>query len=219
MQTTGPLPGDVYLTRAYGFIKEAEKAISLLRHRALAHDPQVESEEPLEWLTEGLRGSKQFERLTNDLDLAEQEVDHAVGITPNAFVATTEGSLNAPHLRSRIFLVRGQLALIWWSFDVVIAKQFLNSSIQIAEFPYTHYLLGLLYAAQYDFADALRHFERCLELEPSGELSLPALREVNAMRNALKNYKKRFRGSWEHLFLLIIFFWPAAIHYFFKKRK
>ena len=84
---------------------------------------------------------------------------------------------------------------------------------QIIEFAEPHYMLGLIYEANMP-GPALWHFEKCLQLDPDGELSVPALREANAMRN----YKKRFRGSWGTFFLLL-FIWPAAIVYFFVKRK
>jgi hypothetical protein len=82
------------------------------------------------------------------------------------------------------------------------------------EFAEPHYMLGIVYEGQYRPVEALIHFERCLELDPVGELSVPALREANAMRN----YKKRFRGSWGTFFLLLCI-WPAAIIYFFVKRR
>jgi tetratricopeptide (TPR) repeat protein len=216
-QGTAPLSGNIYLTRAYGFITEAEKSIAQVRACAVAHDPQAKSDPPLEWLIEGLRGLAQYDKLPNDLGLASQQIEQASATDSNAYIATSEGTLNAAHLRSRIFIVWGQLSLIGRNMD--FAKHYLNSSIPIAEFSYAHYLLGLLYECQYDFADALRHFERCLEVEPIGDLSLPALREANAMRIALKNYRKSFRGSWETFWWLLVLCWPAAVVYFIKKRK
>jgi hypothetical protein len=35
----------------------------------------------------------------------------------------------------------------------------------------------------------------------------------------MKNYKKRFRGSWGIFFLLLLLFWPGAIIYVIVKRK
>ena len=76
-------------------------------------------------------------------------------------------------------------------------------------------MLGLLYESEYKPIEALRHFERCLELDPDGELSVPALREANAMRH----YRKKFRGQWGLFFLMLVFFFPAAIVYFVVKYK
>src|SRR5262249_20650457 len=116
-------------------------------------------------------------------------------------------------LRSFIQLMRGQLEMIWGTSRGAI--QFLQNSVQIVELPDAHYMLGLIYESEYRPAEALAHFERCLEIDPAGDLSVSALRELNAM----KNYKKRFRGSWGTFAILFVFFFPLAFLYFFAKRK
>ena len=62
--------------------------------------------------------------------------------------------------------------------------------------------------------DDLQYYEKCLAVDPAGENSVAALRGANAMRN----YKKKFRGSWK-TFCVLLFVWPAAIVYYFVKRK
>src|SRR5882724_7060515 len=105
--------------------------------------------------------------------------------------------------------------MIWGKSDG--AKELFSQSVQIMEMPDSHYMLGLLYESEYKPAEALKHFERCLELDADGELSVPALREADAMRN----YKKKFRGNWL-LFIFLLFVFPPGLWgaiYFFAKRK
>ena len=98
-------------------------------------------------------------------------------------------------------------------------EQLLKRSLEFVDFADAHYMLGILYEDEHKPANALFHFEKCLEIEPNGHLSVSALREANAMRN----YHKKFRGSWLVLALLAIFipFPPFlwGIVYFFVKRK
>ena len=76
------------------------------------------------------------------------------------------------------------------------------------------YGLGILHESDYQPKEALTHFERCLELDPAGEFSVSALREANAMRN----YKKKFRGNWLLLVILSCYIIPG-IFYFKAKYK
>lgn len=97
------------------------------------------------------------------------------------------------------------------------AEPLLKKSLEFVDFADAHYMLGILCEDEGRPADALYHFEKCLEIDPNGNLSVPALREANAMRN----YRKRFRGNW--LVLLLLAFVPPpfvwSIVYFFAKRK
>lgn len=213
---THPTP-DVHLKRAFGFIQEVEKATEDFRQRAIAHDARIESSEPLlQFMIATFRGSKQLAQqkaaLSNDLHLAEQEVNHAAALDATAEIDTRYGSLRALECRAWIEYMRGQIEMIWGTLDS--AMVLFKSCIQIVEFAEPHYMLGLVYEAKYLPEQALWHFERCLQLDPAGELSVPALREANAMRN----YKKCFRGSWP-VFFCLLFIWPLAIVYFFSKRK
>jgi tetratricopeptide (TPR) repeat protein len=207
----------LHLKRAFGFVQEVEKATEEFRSSAIAHDAQIESNEPfLQGMISTFQGSRQLAQqkaaLASDLQLAEQEVNRAAALDTNAEIDTRLGSLGVLQLRAWIMYCRGQIEMIWGKGDVAI--QLFNNCIQIVEFAEPHYMLGLVYESKYMPAPALWHFERCLELDPAGELSVPALREANAMRN----YKKRFRGNWG-TFCLLLFIWPAAIVYFFAKRK
>ncbi len=115
--------------------------------------------------------------------------------------------------RAMILYLSGQIEMIWGNSQT--AKAIFFQALQVSELPEPHYMLGLLYEDEYNSVEALKHFDICLALDPGGELSVSALRESNAMRN----YKKGFRGSWGAFFLMLIFFFPAAIVYFFVKYK
>lgn len=214
----GHLSPNVHLKRALGFIQEVEKSTEDFRQRAIAHDRQVESDQPfLQGMVKIFRGSKQLGQqkaaLSNDLQLAEHEIDRATALEPTTQIGTEYGILNVVQLRSLVLFMRGQIEMIWGSGDAAIRH--FSDSIKMAEFPDAHYMLGVVYEAKYMPAPALWHFERCLHLDPAGEFSVSALREANAMRN----YKKRFRGRWATFFILLFLIWPAAIVYFFAKRK
>ena len=209
---------EIHLERAFGLIQHVENATEGFRQRSLQYDAQLNRDEPfLQGMVGTIRGSMQLKQqknsLSNDLQLAEQEIDRAAAIDPTATIAVENGRLGAIDLRAYIRLMRGQIEMIWGTSNNAI--QFLQSSIKIAEIPDAHYMLGLVYESEYRPAEALAHFERCLEIEPSGDLSVSALREAEAMRN----YKKRFRGSWGMLALLFLLFFPGAFIYFFAKRK
>jgi len=209
---------DVHLKRAYGFIQEVHRATENFRQRAIAHDAQVESDQPfLQGMVASIKGNQQLKQqkvsLVNDLQLANQEIDRAVSVDREATVDTGDGTFNALQLRAIITYMNGQLEMIWGRSED--AKRLLNNSLQIVEHPDAHYMLGLLHESDYQPAEALKHFERCLELEPAGEFSVSALREVNAMRN----YKKKFRGSWPLLVLLTFFYIVPGVIYFVVKYK
>ena len=114
-----------------------------------------------------------------------------------------------------IWYAKGQLELVWGKSDK--AREFFTSSIQVADSAEARYMLGLILEDEYQPAEALKEFEKCLELDPAGELSVPALREANAM----KNYRKKFRGSWPLFILLLFFPFPIVfgVLYFVAKRK
>jgi len=208
----------MHLKRAYGFLKEVEDATESFRQQAVSHTKETEADQPfLQGMVSTVRGSKQLHQqkaaLVNDLQLADQEIDCAVRLDSEASIQTKDGSLSAIGLRSTIAFMNGQLEMIWGNNER--AKGFFDSSIQILELPDAHYMLGLLFESEYKPADALRHFEKCLELDPAGEFSVGALREASAM----KKYKPCFRGSWGTFLILFLFFFPGAFLYFFLKRK
>ncbi len=209
---------DVHLKRAYGFLEEVEGATEEFRQQAISYSNEMETDQPfLQGMISARRGSKQLQQrkgsLINDLQLADQEIDRAVRLDNEVSIETKHGSINAVVMRSLIAFMNGQLEMIWGNSER--AQQLFNTSIQILELPDAHYMLGLLYESEYKPTEALRHFERCLELDPAGTFSVSALREANAM----KNYTRRFRGSWGIFFLLLLFFFPGAFLYFFMKRK
>jgi tetratricopeptide (TPR) repeat protein len=213
-----PLTADVYLQRAFQFIQQVETATQEFRERAIAHDAEIERDQPfIEGMFNAFRSSRQLKEqkasLLNDLQLAEEDINRAVAIDRESVIDTPTGQLGPIHLRAYLLLLRGQLEMISGSPDNAI--HLLSSANQLMDLPDTHYMLGILFESKYLPVDALRHFEKCLELDPAGELSVPALREAKAMRN----YKKRFRGNWGIFLLLFIVFFPFAFVYFFAKRK
>lgn len=207
--------------RAYSFLADVEKATEDFRQRALAYNAQVnESDAPfLQGMVNTVRGGRQLKQqkgvLVNDLNLASDETEKAAKLDPQASIETRDGVFGVVQFRAMIQYRRGEVEMVYGSPES--AKQFFNSSLAVTEFADAHYMLGLLYESEYKSAEALQHFERCLELEPAGELSVPALREVNAMRG----YKKKFRGSWLLLIILLMFPVPfvGGVLSFFAKRK
>jgi tetratricopeptide (TPR) repeat protein len=215
---TLPLSPDVHLRRAYKFIQQVEAATQEFRESAIAHNTEIERDQPfLQGMFNAFRNSRRLKEskanLLNDLQLAEEEINRAVAIDVEALIDTPDGRLGGIQLRAYVLLLRGQLEMIWGSPDN--ALNLLNNANQLVELPDTHYMMGLLLESKYLPVDALRHFEKCLELDPDGEMSVPALREANAMRN----YRKSFRGSWGVFLLLFVVFFPFAFIYFFVKRK
>lgn len=215
------MTADVHLRRAYGFIQEVEKATQEFRDQALEHDAQVERDQPfLEGMVSSFKGSRQMKRqktaLVGDLQLASQEIDRASALDGNTVIETESGDLGVIQLRGLVSYMSGQIEMIWGSGDE--AKRLFIASLQLVELPHTHFMLGILCESEYRPVEALEHFEKCLDLDPNGEFSVSALREANAMRN----YKKKFRGSW--LLVLIFCFVPLppflwGILYFVFKRK
>jgi tetratricopeptide (TPR) repeat protein len=215
--STSRLSPTVHLQRAFGFIKEVQDATQDLRRRAIDHDAQVKDNKPfLEGMISSIKGSRDLSKkkaeLCSDLQLADQELDRALSLDTSVELETEDGKLSIVQLRSWIIFMTGQIEMAWGHPDRAI--QLFSSCIQMWEFADPHYMLGIVYESKYMPGPALQHFERCLELDPSGELSISAIREANAMRN----YKKRFRGNWSTFFLLLLI-WPAAIIYFVVKRK
>lgn len=216
MTQTAQPSADVHLKRAYGFIQEVERTTEDFRQRAIAHGAEVDTDQPfLRGMASTIKGNRQLNQqkasLANDLQLASQEIDRAVNLDVDAKIDTKDGIFGALQLRALITYMSGQLEMIWGRSED--AKHFFNGSLEIVEFPDAHYMLGLLHESDYQPAEALRHFERCLELDPAGELSVSALREASAMRK----YKKKFRGSWLML-IILLFLWivPGVVYFIWK---
>ncbi|MGH9498162.1 MAG: hypothetical protein ACRD3L_03390 [Terriglobales bacterium] len=209
---------EVHLKRAWGLMSEVEKATESLRERAIQHEAQIEQDQPfVAGIVSSFRSAGKLKRekssLVSDLQLATSEVDKAATLNPDALVRVNSADFSIVGVRGMILYLSGQIEMIWGTSQR--AKDIWFHSIQTSEFADPHYMLGVLFESEYNPTEALKHFERCLELDPDGELSVPALREANAMRN----YKKRFRGSWGLFFLMLLFFFPAAIVYFVVKCK
>jgi tetratricopeptide (TPR) repeat protein len=213
-----PTTALVHLKRAYGFIREVESATEDFRRSAVAYQAQDNSGQPfLTGMLATVRGGSQLRQqkaaLINDLVLAGNEIESAARIDPDSAIEVSEGVLGVPHMRSLIQYLRGQLEMIFGTDESAIT--FFQNSLQIVPFPGAHYMLGLIYESKYMPAMALQHFESCLALDADGELSVPALREASAMRN----YRKRFRGSWGVFLVMLVMFFPAAFVYLVIKWK
>jgi tetratricopeptide (TPR) repeat protein len=209
----------VHLQRAFKVLQEVEKKTDDLRGKAAAHSTSVDEDKPfVQGLISAYAGSRHLskdkETLLADLQLANGEIDVAAQLDPAAAITTEQGgSFAIPQARGLMDLLRGHIELAWGS--PVLARQHLFKSLEYAEFPETHFFLGLIYEDVPDPANALIHFEKYLQLDPNGEFSVGALREANAMRH----YKKRFRGSWGLFAVLCLFCIPVAPVYYFMKRK
>lgn len=216
--TITQVKAEVYLNRAAGLIKETIDATQDLRQRAIQHDSTVNSDQPfLKGMVSALKGSRNLTQrkssLLRDIELAKQEIANSERSDPEATIEAFGGTVNSTSLRAIATYATGQLELVWGKAER--AKELFYESLHIAEFADAHYMLGLLYEGEFKPKDALSHFEQCLELEPDGEFSVSALREANAMRN----YRKKFRGSWLALLFLFIFPIPVlgAVLYFLLK--
>ena len=156
--------------------------------------------------------SREKSSLAADLELAAQELERAAAISPAPTLEMEGQSVSADQLKALIFNLHGQIDMIWGTTDR--ARQHFSRSLEIMADAAPHYMLGFVYESEYKPADALKHFEKCLDLDPDGEFSVSALREANAMRN----YKKRFRGDWGTFFGLLLVF-PFGVWYFIRNWK
>lgn len=209
---------NIYLKRAWGLINEVEKAADTFRQRAIQHDAQVQEDQPfVGGLVNMLKSAGKLKRekssILSDLELAKSEIDKAATLNPGAVICIDSTDFDIVALRATILYLRGQIEMIWGKPER--AQDIWVESINLRDFADPHYMLGLVYEDEYNPKEALNHFERCLELDPDGELSVPALREANAMRK----YKKKFRGSWPLFGLMFLFFFPVAIVYLVVKYK
>ena len=213
------ISADVHLKRAYLFIEQVENATESFRQSSLDLDSQVHDEDQpfLLGMVSLIKGDKRLDQqkasLVNDLNLANQELDQASRIDSEATIKTPNGTLTVTQLRAVSLSLSGSIEMIWGRSEE--AKKLFNSSLQVDEYPDAHYMLGLLHESDYQPREALAHFERCLELDPAGEFSVSALREANAMRN----YKKKFRGNWLIFILLLCLYIVPGVIYFKVKRK
>lgn len=202
------LTAEVHLKRAHALISRVEAATEQFRRSIIAHDESLEGDQPfLQMMATGFKGKRQLAQqksaLLSDISLAGEELDCTAGLDLDAHVATSDGRLDVLALREMASYATGQLELI--DGNTKKAREIFTSTLEIADIPGPHYTLGLIYEDEYKPAEALREFEKCLELEPGGELSVPALRKARAT----KKYKKKFRGSWLLLVILLFIYYRA----------
>jgi tetratricopeptide (TPR) repeat protein len=207
-----------HLKRAYGLIQAVESSTEDLRQAALRHQASTNDSEPFvasmfTTIKGGRRLAADKAKIMADLELALSEIAAAEAGSPDQEIATPEGTFQAKHLRALAYLEQGLVEALHGTSDQ--ARQHLWKSIQTFETADANYWTGVLYEEDYDAPHALQFYERCLEIDPDGEHSVASLRSANAMRN----YKPRFRGDWGLLGGMVLFFFPAAIVYFFAKRK
>lgn len=215
------LGAEVHLRRAHDLLQEVNKQTESFRERAIACSTAGDDNSTFlgsmaEIARQSSRLKKERASLISDLQLADQQMNLAAQIDRDARLESEDGAVGIPNLKAMYFYLFGTTELIAgyaWSAEANLKK-----SLEFVDFADAHYMLGILYADQYKPANALPHFEKCLELDPNGHLSVSALREANAMRT----YRKRFRGSW--LLCAFLFFLPFppmlwAVVYFLVKRK
>ena len=222
-----PSAAQIHLKRAGDLIGRLADATEELKQRVLRHeaemDQRVESDSGsfvadfAGILVSGAKGKRNLGRdkssLLSDIQLAHSELDQAAAIDAGVTIPVDGTDVGIPNLRAGLFRINGFVEMIFGTSER--AKQLLLQSSALVEDPYTHYLLGSVYESDYQPKEALKHFERCLELDPNGENSVSALRDANAMRN----YKKKFRGNWLLLIFLFCCYIVPGVIYWRKKYK
>lgn len=208
----------VHLKRAYGLIKAVEDSTEDLRQAALRHQASANDDEPfVAGMLTMIKGNRRLAadkaKIIADLQLALDELAAAEAEGPDQEIVMPEGTFQAKHLRAFAYLQKGLAEALHGTSNQ--ARQHLWQSIQTFETADANYWMAALYEGDYDASQALRFYERCLELDPDGEHSVAALRSANEMRH----YKPRFRGDWGLFGCLLLFFFPAAIIYYFVKKK
>ena len=215
----------VHLNRVVSFLDEADDSTAQFREKLQAHHDalgkgSVSFEDFLfdfvEGAARGVSLKKDKAALVSDLDLATRELELGEMQDRDATV-TVEGdgkdvTLTIPQLRAAILRQRGFIELLLGSNQQ--AEQYFLQSVERLESPEPYYMLGAIAEAEYRPVDALNYYEKSIQLEPAGVWSVGALRGAESM----KNYKKKFRGSWG-IFCALLLIWPAAVVYFFAKRK
>ena len=209
---------EVHLRRAYGLIHGVEQQLEQFRSQMMRHSANVNADEPfVSGMITAFQGSRRIAAekaaLRQDIDLAWAEIDRASQIDSSAKIEADGTAFDIIALRAGANLVAGELELSSGQFEP--AKQCLRQSIELLDNASAHYMLGLISEEQYNPTEAVAEFEKCLQLEPDGELSVRALRDANRMRN----YRKQFRGTWGTFGCLLTVFFPLAFLYYFANRK
>src|SRR5205085_1863194 len=120
----------------------------------------------------GRRIAGQKAALQQDINLAWNEINAAEQANPDVAIEVGDGMFRPSTLRAMGYLLSGELEIIGGS--ATAARDSLTKSLELIETPHAHYFLGILYESEYKPQEALPHFERCLELDPDGELSVSA---------------------------------------------
>jgi tetratricopeptide (TPR) repeat protein len=210
-----------FLIRALQLLQNIESQIGSFRTQVVRHDAQLNSEHvPVSaigdvvqsWRNAGTIGAQKTE-LVRDLQIVDNELRQAESADPQVTVEFEGADIGIEPARAYMLLLNGQIEMLWGNSDRAI--QLLTESCSHQEMAATHFMLGLAFESQYRPKESLFHYEKCLALEPTGDYAISALREAEAMRS----YKRRFRGSWGAFGCLFIFFFPFAIVYYMVKRK
>ena len=210
---------ETHLKRAYGLLSNVESQLEGFRSDIASYNAEVASDQPflagmVSSFQGGRRLSSQRAALKQDIDLAWSEINRAEQMDAGATLATGDDRyVDISLLRAMACLVSGELEIVGGTAAGAIDS--LRRSLEYAETAHVHYLLGIVHGSEHRPIEALPHFERSLELEPDGEFAVAALREANAMRN----YRKSFRGDWGTFGCLMLVFFPVGILYFVRKYK
>lgn len=207
----------VHLKRAWGLLQDVDKNFESLRQHLVEHDAAIDqmgsAGDFFGSFVNLRRLKKEKSELVSDIELAAQEIARCASMDSQSTIEIDGGVIGVPQAMAAVYNMRGQVESTWGSADK--AKHYFLESAKIAETPFSYFMLGFIHETQYKPTQAIEYYEKCLAVDPDGELSVPALRSSNK----LKKYSKKFRGSWGVFLLLLIFFFPAAILYFALKWK
>ncbi len=210
----------VCLKRAFIILRGVEKDLEGWRAHLRTMAQSIEETPGFgEAMIKGIAGRFSARRekgeLSTNLDLASRELETASRLDRDSctVLEVEEGRFNREVLEAMVDVFRGDLEFT--SRNIQGAIRYYEESAGKIELPDTFFNLGAAYECEFQPAKALEAFEKCMRLEPDTELAVEALRRIERLRN----YRKRFRGSWLVLYILIGLFFPAAPFYYWSKLK
>lgn len=211
-------PAVSHMHRAQRLITEAGRQFDKLREVAVKRQASSGQEGGfLSVIATNMKLDRQLKNdisaLKADIDLALAELDKAEAADPEAIIEVDDTLLRVNSLRAGALFNHGVIEASMGNSQQ--AKQFFYQSIKLFDMGETNYWMAHLYENDGDAKNALIYYERCLAIDPDGELSVDALRSANRMRT----YKKQFRGNWGLFGCLLLLFFPAAIIYYIVNKR
>lgn len=211
-------PAAIHLRRAFGIVKKVGQKTEELRQHVVQYSASLQQDQQfLKGMVSAIAARRQVATkkatLKSDLDLAISELDKAQAAGPDEVIQVNGNDIQSYRLRAWALMLHGLVETFSGSSET--ARRYFWESIHTFDNADANFWMGVCYEEDFDPQNALLYYERCLTLDPDGEFSIEALRSANRMRN----YKKRFRGSWVIFGLLCWFLFPMAIVYYFSKRR